>query len=41
MKRVWVARIHAKPRNAFCESTIEADGPEELLKKLLKIKHRA
>lgn len=44
MRRVWIARIYPKRRNVLVEGDyyqIEADSPEELLEKLLRIKHRA
>ena len=41
VRRVWIARLHPKPRKAMFQETIEADSPEELLRKPLKIKHRA
>jgi len=42
MKKIWLARIILKPRNRLSDNdfdTVEADTPEALLRKLLKIKH--
>ena len=45
MKRIWVAKIIPKPRNRLTDDDyhIEAKAysPEEVVKELLKIKHRA
>jgi len=42
MKKIWLARIILKTRNRLTDDdfdTVEADTPEQLLRKLLRFRH--